>query len=58
MWVVYPEELQVDVHRPTQAVQTFDLGDTLGNFAELSGFSATVAALFTLPGQQPPTAAP
>jgi len=58
VWVIYPEEFQVDVHRPNQAVQAFDLGDTLQNFPELPGFSATVAALFTLPGQQPPTATP
>ena len=58
VWVVYPEDLQVDVHRPNHAVQAFDLGDILANFAELPGFSAPVAALFTLPGQQPPTAAP
>ena len=58
VWVVYPEDFQVDAHRPNQAVQTFDLGDTLDNFAELPGFTTPVAALFTLPGQQPPTAAP
>ena len=58
VWVVYPEDLQVDVHRPNQAVQAFDLGDTLANFPELPGFSSPVAALFTLPGQQPPTATP
>ncbi len=58
VWVVYPEELQVDVHRSSQAVQSFEIGDTLANFPELPGFSAPVAALFTLPGQQPPTATP
>jgi len=58
VWAVYPEDFQVDAHRPNQAVQTFDLGDTLDNFAELPGFTTPVAALFTLPGQQPPTAAP
>lgn len=56
VWVVYPEEFQVDVHRPNRAVESFEIGDTLANFPELPGFSATVAALFTLPGQQPPTA--
>jgi Uma2 family endonuclease len=58
VWVVYPEDFQVDAHRPNQAVQTFDLGDTLHGFAELPGFTTPVAALFTLPGQQPPTATP
>lgn len=58
VWVVYPEEFQVDVFRANQAVQSFGLGDTLQGFAELPGFSTTVAGLFTLPGQQPPTAAP
>ena len=58
VWVVYPEDLQVDVHRPNQAVQSFDLGDTLTDFPELPGFACPVAALFTLPGQQPPTATP
>lgn len=55
-WLVCTELLTVTLVRAEQPDLVLSLGDTLTNFPELPGFSAPVAALFTLPGQQPPTA--
>jgi Uma2 family endonuclease len=55
-WLVCCLSFTVTVIRPGRPVPILACGDTLANFPELPGFSATVASLFTLPGQQPPTA--
>lgn len=45
VWIVYPDEKVVHVHRPGQAVTTVKQDDTLTSEA-LPGFSLTVADIF------------
>lgn len=58
VWLVCSESFTVTVIRPNRPSPILACGDTLTDFPELPGFTCPVAALFTLPGQQPPTATP
>jgi len=50
VWIVYPDEKVVHVHRPGQAVTTVKQDDTLTSDA-LPGFSLTVADIFPAEGE-------
>ena len=46
VWVVHPETLTVDVHRPDRAVVTLGADDALDGMDVLPGFDCAVSAVF------------
>jgi Uma2 family endonuclease len=53
VWIVYPEDRAVDVHRPGKAAESLDESDELAAPDVLPDFRCRVADLFALPGQPP-----
>lgn len=53
VWVVYPEDRTVDVHRPGRAADSLTEGDELAGGDVLPDFRCRVADLFALPGSAP-----
>lgn len=48
LWVLYPKERQIEVHRPGQPILTLDINDTLDGGDVLSGFSVPVKQIFKI----------
>ena len=51
VWIVYPDEKVVHVHRPGRAVQAVKQENTLTGDEVLPGFSLTVAKIFPAEGE-------
>jgi Uma2 family endonuclease len=58
VWIVYPEDRTVDVHRVGRSPESLGEGDELIGGDDLPGFHCRVADLFTLPGSAPSPSAP
>lgn len=46
VWVVWPENREVEVHEPGQKVKIYTLNDTLGGSSILPGFTLAVKDIF------------
>jgi Uma2 family endonuclease len=47
VWLVFPDEQQIEVYEPGQDVQEFGIGDTLSGGEVLPGFSLPVRDIFS-----------
>jgi Uma2 family endonuclease len=48
LWLIYPDEREIEVHRPGQPLQTLGVEDTLEGGDVLPGFRATVREIFAV----------
>jgi Uma2 family endonuclease len=58
VWMIYPDQRIVYVHRPTEFNKVLDESDELTGNGVLPEFSCRVADLFALPGQPPTPSSP
>ena len=58
IWMIYPDQRIVYVHRPTEFNKVLDESDELTGNGVLPEFSCRVADLFALPGQTPTPSSP